>query len=339
MRRFLKSLLTGVLVPCALLAGAADAADIQQRTLRFPYANNKGHPQDLGVQKFAEIVAAKSGGKITVKSYPGGQLGPDLPTVSAMQGGTMDMTVMNASLLAGNVKEMAVFDFPLLFRNGREVDAVADGAVGRKLLDKLPERGLVGLTYWELGFRHFHGSKRPIKTADDMKGLKMRVIPTPIYVDFMNATGANAVPMPYTETYTALENRTVDGMGNPLLNILYGKFYEVNKYLTIANYMHNLQAVIVSKKLWDKLSEDERTIIRDAANEAAVYQRRVAREEDAKALEQLKAQGMIVNELPAEELAKLGEIAKPVIAKYSKDIGEELVKDLYAEIEKVRAKP
>ena len=189
----------------AFVASTGVAAQ-DARTLRFTAASNKGHPQVQGVEKFAEIVAKNSGGKIKVQVFPGGTLGPDLQVVSAMQGGTIDLNVMNASLLAGNVKEMAILDFPYLFNSAAEADAILDGPVGKKLMDKLPERGLVGLAYWDLGFREMHtNAKKPITKAADLKGLKMRVIPTPIYVDFMNATGANAVPMPFTETYSALE--------------------------------------------------------------------------------------------------------------------------------------
>ena len=264
-------------------------------------------------------------------------LGPDLQIVSAMQGGTIEMNVMNASLLAGNVKEMTLFDLPFLFNNTKEADAVADGPVGKKLLDKLQERGLVGLAYWDLGFRQMHTTKKPITKADDFKGVKMRVIPTPIYVDFMNALGANAVPMPFTETYTALEQGAIDGMTNPLLNILDGKYNEVSKHLTLTNHMYTPQAVIVSKKFWDKLSADEKKILQDAATETAVYQRKVARDEAAKVLDELKKRGMVVHELSPEEIGKLRERAKPVIDKYTKEIGEPLVKEVYAEIDKVRA--
>ena len=206
------------------------------------------------MEKFAELVAQKSGGKITVRPFPGGTLGPDLQVVSAMQGGTIDLNVMNASLLAGNVKEMAVLDFPYLFDNAGEADAVIDGVIGKKLIDKLPAKGLVGLAYWDLGFREMHTRSKPIAKADDLRGLKMRVIPTPIYVDFMNATGANAVPMPFTETYTALEQGAIDGMTNPLLNIPDGKYNEVSKHLTLTNHMYTPQIVIASKRTWDKLS-------------------------------------------------------------------------------------
>jgi tripartite ATP-independent transporter DctP family solute receptor len=316
-------------------AGAATAQDIQERTLRLSSANKKGHPQVIGAERFAELVEEKSGGKIEVKIYPGGVLGADLQNFSAMQGGTLDMNVGNASLLAGNVKEFAVFDFPFLFNTVEEAYAVMDGPVGKKLLEKLPERGLVGLAYWELGFRHINNNSRPIATAEDIEGLKMRVIPTPIYIDFMNALGANAVPMPFTETYTALETGAVDGMTNPLINIADSKFYEVTDYLTITNHMYNPQAVTISKITWDKLSDDEKKIIQDSANEATAMQRQASQEANAKALEELKEE-MEVNELPAEELAKWREKARPVIEKYTQDVGPELVAELMAEIEKVR---
>ena len=333
----LRVFLAGVTLPSLLLlAGTATAQDIQERTLRFPSASNKGHPQVEGVEKFAELVEEKSGGLITVRPFPGGVLGADLQTVSAMQGGTIDLTVMNASLLAGNVKEFAVLDFPFLFNNSEEAYTVVDGPIGQKLFEKLPEKNLIGLAYWDLGFRQMNNAERPIEKAEDLEGLKMRVIPTPIYIDFMNAIGANAVPMPFTETYTALETGAVDGMTNPLLNITDMKFFEVTEYLTLTNHMYNPQAVIMSKITWDKLSDAEKKIMREAAAEATVYQRQVTQEANAEALEQLKEEGMEVTELPPEEIAKLKEKAKPVIEKYTQDVGPELVAELMAEIEKVR---
>ncbi len=332
---FLASLL---LMGVALPTSVGHAQDIQERTLKFPSASNKGHPQVEGVEKFAELVEEKSGGKITVKPYPGGVLGPDLPTVSAMQGGTIDLTVMNASLLAGNVKEFAVLDFPYLFSTPEEAYAVVDGPVGQKLFDKLPEKGLVGLAYWELGCRQMNNAQRAIEKAEDFEGLKMRVIPTPIYIEFMNALGANAVPMPFTETYTALETGAIDGMTNPLLNITDMKFYEVTEYLTITNHMYNPQAVIMSKKTWDSLSDDEKKIMQEAAKEATAYQRQVAREAAEKALDELKEEGMEVAELPPEEIAKMREKAKPVIDKFTADVGPEFVAEVYAAVEQARKK-
>jgi tripartite ATP-independent transporter DctP family solute receptor len=313
----------------------ACAQEIQARTLRFTAASNKGHPQVQGVEKFAELVAQKSGGKIKVQLFPGGTLGPDLQVVSAMQGGTIDLNVMNASLLAGNVKEMAVLDFPFLFNSVQEADAILDGPIGRKLMDKLPARGLVGLTYFELGFRQMHTARRPIAKADDLKGLKMRVIPTPIYVDFMNALGSNAVPMPFTETYTALEQGAIDGMTNPLLNILDGKYNEVTKNLTLTNHMYTPQIVIMSKKTWDRLSPAEQKIMREAAAEASVFQRKVARDEGVKVLDALR-KSMKVIDLGPEEVARLREKAQPVIQKHTQAVGADFVAEVNAELAKVR---
>ncbi len=321
----------------AAAATAAFAADIQERTIKFPSASNKGHPQVQGVEKFAELVKQKSGGKLKVNPFPGSVLGPDLQVVAAMQGGTVEMNVMNASLLAGNVKEMALWDMPYLFNSAKEADAVADGPIGRQLLDKLQERGLIGLAYWDLGFRQMHTGKKPIAKADDFKGLKMRVIPTPIYVEFMNALGANAVPMPFPETFGALESGAIDGMTNPLLNILDGKYNDVSKHLTLTNHMYTPQAVIVSKKFWDKLSADEKKILQDAATETALFQRKVARDEAAKTLEALKKAGMVVHELPPAEIAKLRERGQQVADKFTQQIGADLVKQARAQVESVRA--
>jgi TRAP-type transport system periplasmic protein len=169
LRRVLSlSLLTAALAS----TGLAYAADFQARTVKCPSASNKGHSQVQGVEKFAKLMAKKTNGKFKVQALPGGALGPDLQTVSAMQGGTVEMTVMNASLLAGVAKEMAIFDFPFLFSNTKEADAVSDGPVGQKLLDKLLDKGLVGLAYWDLGFRQVHTGKKPIAKADDFKGMK-----------------------------------------------------------------------------------------------------------------------------------------------------------------------
>src|SRR4030095_14074475 len=149
-----------LLAAAASLAMAGATAQITERTLKFAFQNQAGHPQAQGAQKFADLVAEKSGKKITVKLFPGGSLGGDLQTVSALQGGTVEMTVLNAGILSAQVKEFAAYDFPFLFNNAQEADAVTDGPFGQKLMAKLDEKGLHGLGYWELGFRHLTNSKR-----------------------------------------------------------------------------------------------------------------------------------------------------------------------------------
>jgi tripartite ATP-independent transporter DctP family solute receptor len=318
-------------------AVAAQAQAIQERSIKFAMQNSAGSAQYDAAVRFAEIVKAKSGGKLKVKVFGGGVLGKDTAVVSAMQGGTVEMCVMNSSLMAGVVKEMGVLDFPFLFATEKEAYTVVDGPFGKKLHALLEPKGLVGLSYWELGFRHFHNSKRPIAKLEDLQGLKIRVIETPVYLDFMRAMGANATPLPYPELYGALESKAIDGGTQPIINLLNAKLYEVQKYTTLSGHMYNPQSVIFSKKLWDTYSADEKKILQDAADEARSYQRQISRERNAKGVEELKAKGMLVNELPPAELAKMREKSKPVVEKYTQLLGEPLVKELYAEVDKARA--
>lgn len=331
------SFLRIVAVAIAVCAfGAASAQDIRERTLKLGLQNPKGHPAVMGAEKFAEIVAARSGGKIKVALFPGGVLGGDAQTVSAVQGGTIEMTVLNSGILSAQVKEFAIYDFPFLFANSREVDAVVDGPFGTALHARLADRGIVGLAYWELGFRNLSNSKRPIRKVEDIAGLKLRVIPSPINIDWVKALDANPTPLAFPELYAALEQRAVDGQENPVSVILANKFAEVQKHLALTNHQYNPQSVIVSKKLWDGMSATERQILQVAATEAGTYQRTVSRELAATQLDALKKAGMQVTELPPDEQAKLQEKIKPVIAKYSASVGDTTLKDLQAELAKLR---
>lgn len=327
----MKKLALGIALPALLFAGTA-SAEIGAHTLKFAAANNKGHPQVTGMEKFAEIVKEKSGGKIEVKLFPGGVLGGDVQTVSALQGGVVEMLVLNAGILASNVKAFGAVDLPFLFNSGEEADKVMDGAFGKSLADKLPATGLVGLAYWELGFRNLTNERRPVTKLEDIKGLKIRTIQSPIPVELFNALGANAVPLPYTELYTALETGTVDGQENPSANIINAKFYEVQKYMTLTRHQYNPQIVLVSKKFWDGLNDEEKAVLQQAAVEARDFQRKVSREQDAAALEEIRKTGMEVSELSPEETQKLRDAVKPMIEKFSADIGQETVEALFKEI-------
>ncbi|WP_038212446.1 TRAP transporter substrate-binding protein [Xenophilus azovorans] len=328
--------LSAVIAAAALAAAGLAGAQVKERTIKFAFQNQTGHPQAQGAQKFADLVAQKSGGRMSVKLFPGGTLGGDLQTVSALQGGTVEMTVLNAGILAAQVKEFAVYDFPFLFANAQEADAVTDGAFGRKLLGMLDARQLHGLGYWDLGFRNLTNGRRPIARAEDIAGLKIRVIQSPIYIDLFAALGANATPMPFPELFPALEQRVVDGQENPNTVILSSRFAEVQKYLTETRHIYNPQALVVSKRFWDSLSAEEKKIVEAAAAEATVFQRQVSRGAADSALAALKQAGMTVTELPPAEVAKLREKVRPVIDKYTASVGEATVKELMAEIAKVR---
>ena len=332
-RLVLKSIAAAV----ALAAfGAAQAQDIKEHTIKFAHQNPAGHPIVMGMEKFAEIVKAKSGGKIKVNLFPGGVLGSDQANVSALQGGTLEMVVLNTGILASQVKELSIFDFPFLFANTKEADAIVDGPVGKKMHAKLEEKGIVGLSYWELGFRNITNSKRPLNKVEDIAGLKLRVIPNPINVDWVKALDANPTPLPFPEVYAAMEQKAIDGHENPVTVINANKFYEVQKYLAITNHQYNPQSVIISKKFWDTLNTAEKKLIDDASDEATKYQRVQNRAVMTTAWENVKKNGMVVTEFSAAEAAKFREKMKPVIAKYSANVGEATVNEMMAELAKLR---
>jgi tripartite ATP-independent transporter DctP family solute receptor len=211
-----------------------------------------------------------------------------------------------------------------------------DGNFGKKLAAKLDAKGLVGLGYWENGFRNLTNSKRPIAKMEDMQGVKLRVMQNPVYIDMFNGFGANAIPLAFSELFTALESHTVDGQENPINTIQSSKFYEVQKYLTITKHVYSPWIVLASKKWWDGLNADEKKAIQEAAITARDFERKDSRSAGDKALDILKQKGMQVTVLSAKEAMRLQDAARPAIAKFSADGHAELVKELQAELVKIR---
>ncbi len=333
-----KQLVIPMLSCITLATTTAVAADaINERSIKFGYSVHETNPLGKGATKFAQIVTEKSGGKIKVKNYPATQLGSETQMISATQGGLQEIVGVSSAPLAGIVKEFAVFDLPFLFANEKEVDAVVDGPVGAQLFDKLSNKGLVGLCFWENGFRHVTNSKRPITKSDDFKGLKIRVMQNPVYVDEFNALGANAVPMAWPEVYSALETKAIDAQENPYAIVSTNKIDEVQKYLSVTKHGYSPYPVMVSSKLWDQLNPAERTVFKEACVEARDYERKLSRDEDVKTIAELKARGMAINELSPDALAQMRQQLKPITDKYSKEIGEGLINEVNVEIAKVRS--
>ena len=321
----------------ALLFAAvgAGAQDIQERTIKFGHLNNAGHPTSLGVRKFAEIVAAKSGGKIKVQEYAASALGNELQQQSALQGGVQEMFVASTTSLTGVVKEFGLFDFPFLFSNGKQADAMVDGPLGKLLSTKLADKGVLILGFFDLGFRNVTNSKRPIMKGSDLEGLKLRVIPNPVFLETFRTFNANPVPMPFAELYGALESKAVDGEENPFAVIESSKFYEVQKYVSGTNHVYATNPVQISKRFWDRLSPVEQKILQEAAIEAQNWQRTVSREASSKALGELTAKGMLYNDVPPAELARMRVAVRPVYEKFSAAYDPAIVNLFKSELERV----
>ena len=314
-------------------AGGAFAQDIKPRLIRFGYGLNEQSNQGRAAKVMAEAIEKASGGKMKMRAIGAAALGPD-----ALIGGAQEMMDGSTATLVGITKEMALWDTPFLFNNTQEADAILDGPIGRKVMDKLEEKGLVGLVYWENGFRNLTNNKRPVTRLEDMDGIKLRVMQNEVFLNTFKTLGANAIPLPFSELFSALETKTVDGQENPFNTILSSKFYEVQKYLSVTNHVYSPWIVLASKKWWDGLSQAERKVLMDAATAARDFERKDTREEGAKALADLKAKGMQINELTPAEANRMRDKLGAINGSIAANVGQPLWDETQAALAKLRTR-
>lgn len=340
MKTFRRTLLAALAAACVAPAFVAPAMaqDIKPRLIRFGYGLNEQSNQGRAAKVFADEVDKLSGGKMKIRAFGAASLGTDVQMQQALIGGAQEMMVGSTATLVGITKEMALWDTPFLFNNVQEADAVLDGPVGTKVKAKLDEKGLVGLVYWENGFRNLTNNKRAVAKLEDLDGIKLRVMQNNVFLDSFKTLGANAVPLPFSELFSALETKAVDGQENPYNTILSSKFYEVQKYLTVTNHVYSPWIVTVSKKFWDGLSAAEKKVLMDAAVKSRDFERKDTRDEAAKALADLKAKGMQVNELSPAEAARMRDRLTKVNAQVSVSVGQDLWNETQAELAKIRGK-
>ncbi len=311
-------------------------AQFQDRNLRLSSGAGKDHHTANGISKMTECVTAKSGGKMKITPFWDNQLGNDSTATQSVRTGTVDMVVPSTAPLVSMVPELGVLDLPFLFGSEAEADAVLDGKAGQWFTAKMPAVGLINLAYWENGFRNATNNRRPITKMEDFSGLKMRVMQNPVYIDTFKELGANAVPMAFSEVYSALETKTVDGQENPFALIENMKFYEVQKYLSLTRHSYAPLMMLFSKKVWDGLSPQEQQALQACAVEGRDVQRKVAREKSNTSLEGLKAKGMTVNEITPAEMARIREKTKVVWDRQAKTIGNEAMDMVLGELKRVR---
>ena len=333
---FRRTLITTATVAALAASFATLAQDIKPRIIRFGYGLNEASNQGRAAKVFAEAVEKASGGKMKVRTIGAAALGPDTQMQQALIGGAQEMMVGSTATLVGITKEMALWDTPFLFSNAKEADALLDGPIGDKIKAKLQEKGLVGLVYWENGFRNLTNSKRPVNKMEDLDGIKLRVMQNNVFLTSFKTLGANAVPMAFSELFGALETNTVDGQENPYNTILSSKFYEVQKYLTVTNHVYSPWIVLVSKKWWDGLSKDEQKILNDAAVLSRDFERKDTREEAAKAVADLKGKGMAVNELPRAEADRMRNKLTRVYGLIAAEVGMETWIETQNQLAKIR---
>ena len=338
MKLLRRTLVAAAAAATLTLSFAALAQDIKPRLIRFGYGLNEQSNQGRASKVFAEAVEKASGGKMKIRTVGASALGSDVQMQQALMGGAQEMMVGSTATLVGITKEMALWDTPFLIANAKEADTLLDGPIGEKIKAKLEEKGLVGLVYWENGFRNLTNSKRPVTKMEDLSGVKLRVMQNNIYLDSFKMLGANAVPMAFSELFSALETNTVDGQENPYNTILSSKFYEVQKYLTVTNHVYSPWIMMVSKKYWDQLSKDEQKILMDAAKVSRDFERKDTRDEAAKAVADLRAKGMQVNDLGVGEASRMRNKLTKVYAQIGASVGMDLWIETQNELMKIRAR-
>jgi tripartite ATP-independent transporter DctP family solute receptor len=334
MKKISKLLLA--LFAAVVVTAPALAADFRPHLIRFGYGLSDDSAQGRAVKFLTDDLAARTGGKFKMKGFGSASLGSDIQMQNALIGGAQEMTVVTTATLVGIVSDFGIYDMPFVFRNEREVDAILDGPFGQNLAARLQEKGLVGLGYWENGFRNLTNSKRPITRMEDLQGIKLRVMQNPVYIDMFKGFGANAIPLAFSELFTAMETGTVDGQENPVNTIETSKFYEVQKYLSITKHVYSPWIVLASKKWWDGLNADEKAAVQASVSASRDFQRKSSREASAKAIDNLKAKGMQVTIVSDKELERMQQSTGEAMNKFAADGHAAVVKELRTDLDKLR---
>lgn len=329
--RISKTLVSVLGTASLLLSASAFALDA-----RLGHGFTEQHPRGQAMLRFASEVDKATGGQIKIKVYPNSSLGSEEKMLQALQGGVQEFYLGSLVPFSVRKKELQIFDFPFLFSNDNEVAKVLDGPVGQKMLDDLSDTGAIGLTWAGGAFRNVANGKRPINKFEDLKGLKVRVMQSPVAIESFKAMGINATPMAYAEVFTALEIGALDGLEHPPVDMFQNRIYEVQKHLVITHHVYTPVALTVSSKWFSALPADQQVAIKKAAVIARDFQRAEEIRQAKDAVAMLQSKGMAVTELSPQELEKMRAAVRPVIDKFSASIGPDFVKSFFAEVEKVR---
>lgn len=318
MKRFL------VLVVAFFFAATLTA---QARVYRLGHVVNEKDAFHVAAVKFKELVEKRSHGRIKIQIYPNAQLGDERTLLEELQMGSVDFAIITSGPISNFAPKFAVVDMPFLFKDAQTAYRILDGPIGKDLLKELEKAHLKGLAFAERGFRNLTNNKRPIYKPSDVKGLKIRVMQNPVYVDTFRALGANAVPMAWGDCLTALQQGTIDGQENPI-NVIYAfKIYETQKYLAMTRHTYAPAVIMMGLNLWKQFSPADQKLLVQCAQEAAEYERAWDASQEAKQLEFIKKHGMVVT---YPDIKAFRAAVKPVYDKYRPKFGDYLDRILKA---------
>lgn len=305
--QILKTILGASILSFSVLATPAHSL-----TMDVGHTLTTDSPFHVGAQKFSDILKEKSNGKIKVNVFPHSQLGGELTMIQGAVAGTTDLLITGQPTLNNTVKEFLVFDAPFLFDSVEQANTILNGPVGKKFMDVLPKYGMVGLGWFSAIERDVFGN-RAVNTADDLKGMKIRVIQSPGYVDSYNALGAQATPMAYSELYLALQQKVIDGAETTPDQFVSDKFIEVSKYFNMTHINIHPALLIMSKNRWDSLSESEQKMVREAADEAMAYARDYYKKVYDEGMKVMAEKGVTI--VHPTDMESLVQATRPVVKK------------------------
>ena len=307
----------------------AMAADV---TLKLGWTTSDGatDPYAIAARDFAAALEAEMPGVFEVKYFPNRQLGDEKEMIEGMSFGTIDGGIITNAVIANVEPAFQLLDLPFLFANEAQAHKVLDGDVGQELMGKLRNRGIIGLGFAEGGFRHMINNTRPVAQPDDVSGVKYRVMQNPVFLEMFGSLGGNPVPMAWGETYTAVQQGTIDGLEIPVAVIQANKFAEVTKYLSLTRHTYSALGVLISKRSFEKMTREQQEAVLRAAPKAIAAQRAQVAENTKQIIEELKTAGMTVNEIndPAAFRAKV----TGVYDRFKPRIGAELMDKTLAEV-------
>jgi len=304
MQKNLKRIAGGALAASIALAfalGAGAAAAQSPVKLRFSHTVPETDSQHKAALEFSKRVKERTQGGVEIQVFANSQLGNDVTLVTGVRSGTIDIGATGNPFVTGLAPKLNALDLPYQFADAQQAYRTLDGAVGRSLLDELSAHQIKGLAFWEIGFRSLGNNKRPINTAADIKGLKIRTTPNPSHLKAFQLLGANPQPMPFAEVFGALESGAVDGQENPPTLMLSSKMYEVQKYLSLTRHAYTPLVVIMNKARFESLKPEFQKVVLEEAATAANFQRKLNNDGEKAAIAELRAKGMQINETPDVE--------------------------------------
>ncbi len=307
----------------SLLIGIANA----QTVLRSADTHPDGYPTVEAVKFMGQLLEQRTSGRIKINVFHSAQLGQEKDTIEQTQTGVIDLNRVSMGPFNGIVPETAVPSLPYMFRSVEQMRHVMDGPIGDDILKAFEAHDLVGLAFYDSGARSFYNTKKDITSMADMKGMKFRVIQSDVFVDMVNALGANATPMAYGEVYSALETGVIDGAENNWPSFESAKHYEVAKHYTTDEHQIVPEVLVMSKSSWDKLSPEDQAIVRQAAKDSVVKMRELWDAQEKKSRDLVEKAGVKVSEIDKQPLI---DAMKPVYDKY---LSTPELKDLAARIQ------